>query len=292
MAEYLFTIHSRKIQLNGKDFILRPFGDIHLDSEHCNVDMFNATMRQWEKEHTPNTYYIGMGDYLDFLSSSEQTAMNSIKEKLHQSSIKSFEKEQLKNIDWFCSKIKFMGENLLGLIEGNHNYTFSDGRNALNLICEKLNTKNLGWLTYYKLALYKHINKGTMLTYDIVAAHGKAGGKLVGASVNQVNDLRVVFPEADCYIMGHDHNKSATPVTILTVINHNGFLVVKEKCQYLCRSGSFLKAYIANQKSYAVKPLYRPCSLGWIEITVALRVRRGNKKFNDKTKMLVSGTVH
>ena len=42
---------------------VRPLGDIHLGNLGCDVEKYMASVKHIAK--TPNTYTIGMGDYID-----------------------------------------------------------------------------------------------------------------------------------------------------------------------------------------------------------------------------------
>ena len=53
------------IELDKKDDIihLEPLGDIHLGSLGCDIDKYERRIKHIAK--SPNTYTIGMGDYID-----------------------------------------------------------------------------------------------------------------------------------------------------------------------------------------------------------------------------------
>jgi len=289
--EYLFSTKFEHISIK-KTLVIKPFGDIHRDSEDCDGELFDCTMRKWKAEHTPDTYYIGLGDYLEFLSESEQKRIDKIKGDLHKTTRMRMDKEMKDNVEWFVKKIAWMKGHVLGLIDGNHNYRFADNTTAVDYMAKLLDTKNVGWLSYFKI----DINKvGKHASVDLVACHGKAGGKLIGSSINQVDDLRMIFPEANIYICGHDHKKSATPVTTLRVIVNKNKLFIKDKDQYLCRSGSFLKAYNENKSSYAVRALYRPNALGTIELYCDLERTTKNTNYvrlSDNVRLKISAKIN
>ena len=87
----------------------------------------------------------------------------------------------------------------------------------------------------------------------------------------------MIFPTADLYIMGHDHRKGAVPTSTLEVVTGaRGKLITKQKRQWLCRSGSFLRGYVENEPSYVAGALMRPTDLGTIRIEVKVtRETRG-----------------
>jgi len=80
--------------------------------------------------------------------------------------------------------------------------------------------------------------------------------------------------EADAYAMGHDHKRSAIPANPkLHLMGHGkDGLRVKEKQQWLLRTGSFLKAYENGHSSYNVDAARGPCSLGHVELEFTYRI--------------------
>lgn len=271
--ELLYTKQFKRIILENysKDvIIIRPFGDVHCDSEAFDYDRWHLTLNHWKRTDTSNTYYIGMGDFMDFMSIGETKSMNSIKDKLHLDTKKTFDKVALKQVKDFAKDIEFMRCKILGFIDGNHSYTFLDTKTSTQLLSEMFNTEYLGWLTYFRLGVSRNKNTNGTYNYDIVACHGRAGGKLIGTSVNQVDEVKRVFPAADLYLFAHDHQRFAVPTASLIASSEGSRYKIKQKEQYLCRTGSFLKSYEPNKQGYVIGTLRRPASLGTIEIHIRM----------------------
>jgi hypothetical protein len=224
-------------------------------------------LREARASHTSSTYYLGLGDYWDFASTKEQ---NVIKMGLHSQTVEDFGDMVKKRNRAMSFKMSFMKPNVLGLIDGNHGWSFEDGTTATEDLADRLGTDYLGWLCYLTIKVYLPNNRKS--TFDIVACHGKSGGKTVGISTNQVDDLREVFPIADIYVMGHNHQRSAVPVsTLVPVWNNDGTRHIKQKRQMLCRSGSFKKAYTPDTSSYEAGRLLRPADLGALLLKITFR---------------------
>ena len=68
--------------------------------------------------------------------------------------------------------------------------------------------------------------------------------------------------------MGHDHQRAAHPVNVLIPQSGKDKFFIKQKRQYLCRSGSFLKGYQDGSNSYEVFRLYKPNDLGALKMTI------------------------
>lgn len=170
----------------------------------------------------------------------------------------------LRNNRQFAEEISFMRGKLIGLLDGNHNWVFRNGKTATEDLCERLGCAYLGWLAHVTM----HVNplteegnsRGTSINVYIIPCHGKAGGKLMGTTVNQVNDLTKIFPVADIYIMGHDHQRYVLPASVLIPgVKGAG---IKQKRQLFARSGCFKKGYMEGVSGYEVGRLLRPNDLG------------------------------
>jgi len=281
----IFTTHILKINIPHISTILKiiPFGDIHRDSHNCDVGRWKDFLQRAKEEDDENTRYLGMGDYFDFASYSEQRALRSA--KLHESTIIKLDENVRKDVQGLACELGFMKGRLLGLIEGNHDWTYADGKTATKELSERLGCKCLGNLTYIRMKIAVLSTKKIRLAVDIFAAHGKSSGKLVGTSFNTVDDMKKVAPDADIYIMGHDHKKGAIPTSSLEFVGHKE-LTPKQRRQWLIRSGSFLKGYEVNSPSYIVNSISRPCDLGVVRIECGFH--RDKKHYKD----LISKDIH
>ena len=262
----IYTTKHKEIELNGfKDYInLYMFGDVHRDAENCDADRWKWFLEKAKEDDPDKTYYLGLGDYHDFASYSEQKAIKN--SKLHETTMARLNKMVKQDVDFFCDEIKHMKGKLLGLIEGNHTWTFDDnGKTATQVMCEQMECPYMGWLSHLTIT-FKIYNKRQSVY--IVACHGRAGGKRAGASINQVEDMKVIFPAADIYVQGHDHNRGAWPIDVLLPTPGRDHKL-KQKRQFLCRSGSFLKGYESGKSNYVTSRLLRPADLGALKMVIS-----------------------
>jgi len=271
----VFTTFYKKIVIPNinTQLIIQPFGDVHRDSPNCAEEKWKLCLDWMKRQHNENTYYLSMGDLNDFASHSERDILNN--PKLHGSTRENLEKNlAVKPVERIFKEIEFMKPNLIGMLEGNHRWEFEDGTTSTQLLCDKLDCKWLGEVTYIRLSINIKTRTRTQLPVDIVAAHGKAGGKLAGTTINQVEDLKRVFPMADIFIMGHDHHRGAWPTSTLDVLSRCEGLVIKQKRQWLARSGSFLRGYVDGEQSYIVKRMLRPTDIGIIRFFINIERKR------------------
>lgn len=265
--ETVFTNHYFNIELDKESDVTKLwfFGDVHAGCAGFDEDRFDYFLKRSAAEDSNDTFYVGMGDYFDFASSSEQGHIKA--GKIHETTMALFDEVVEKGVRKFAKKCMQMRGKMIGLVEGNHSWTYQNGNTATKDMAERLDTKELGWLSHVTLDF--HIkNRGRSHMVTMILCHGKAGGKLMGNSLNQVEDLKRIFPAADIYVMGHDHQRFAVPSSIILPLFKNKRTYLKQKRQYSCRSGSFLKAYTENKSEYVTGRLLKPSDLGAIKLEI------------------------
>ena len=268
-SETTFRAVCRQIHLPTLDtqLVIQPFGDVHRFSSACAVDKWKAFCRWAKKSHTPSTYYLSTGDLDDMASASERVHLTD--PGVHDQTKKRLDGAAVVASNAILEEIDFAKGNMLGFVQGNHFWDIDEyHQTTTQYMAEQFKAPWLGGLAYIRLSITAGKRTGTTAV-DIVVSHGRAGGKLAGTTINQVDDLRRLFPNADIYIMGHDHNKGGWPKTVLDVTSgRDGALNVKQKRYWLIRSGSFLRGYIDGESTYPVASLYQPNDLGVVRLTV------------------------
>lgn len=285
-SKFTTTIFDTEVDTINDYITLIPFGDVHFNSKHCSRKHFDAFCDEYKTrlQGGENIIFLGTGDYNDFASYSDRRKIKAM--NLHGGTEYDIDEMALGFTRDFIKKIEWMKGRVIGLIEGNHSWTF-DGNNSAkyrgtdtDMIGEALGCQNLGELSIIRLNT-KIKNRGKSgPAVDIVAAHGRAGGTREGATINQVEDLKRIFPMADIYIEGHDHRRGAWPISCLTMVSTPTGLVLRDKRQFLCRSGSFLRGLVAGEHTYLVHMLKSPNELGTIELHIGFkRHSAGGKDF-------------
>lgn len=278
--ERLYTTITKDIELKtyNEEIKLWLFGDIHRFTKSCDEEKWNMFLKEAKRTHDKNTYYIGLGDYTDFASTKEMRALQA---EMHLQTMIDLDDFMEKRNRILASEMSFMKPNVIGLIDGNHGWTFQNGKRATEDLCERLDANFLGWISHITLRLTVLFgNNDVTVNVYIVVCHGKSGGgKTAGLTINQVDDLRAIFPMADIYGMGHDHQRAARYVSVILpyIKKTTGVVELKSKRQLLCRTGSFKKAYISGEASYEVARLLRPADLGAVKIKIKMIKYRNRK---------------
>jgi hypothetical protein len=288
----LFTIHSVTIpfQKFGEPIYIIPFGDIHRSSSMCHVEKWRSHLA-WAKTKK-NAYFIGMGDYDDLASTSERMIL--LDRKLHESTANSLEDMYRHHTEKLAKELEFARGRYIGLIEGNHYGEFSDGTTTTQLLSGLLATKYLGCSAFIRVYLVQMpLNgkkSGKSVHVDIWAHHGMGAARLVGGSLNRVQQMEEAA-SADIYLMGHDHKKSVGTKTRLKLKHTSNSLRLSHQKVLIARTGSFLRGYVPGQSSYVADGAMSPTDLGVVKIELTPR-RVGEYAGHKRTSDLIEVDIH
>jgi predicted phosphodiesterase len=258
----LFTIHEYTIPVKelNKPIYLYPLGDIHKFAPLHSAERWEETLSK-ARDRGGDAYLIGMGDYLDFMSSSERSAY--IKSEFHDSSVQRIERMVDEDTRAFASDLSFFDNRIIGLIGGNHDFTFARGENSTQTLCRLLNTKYLGVVACIRL---KFAYENHVAHIDVYAHHGKGAARLLGGSLNRLCQVAESF-DCDLFLMGHDHKDPAGKNPRMKLSEAVGNLALVERTQLFVRTGSFLRGYIDGEASYVADAAMNPSYIGATEVS-------------------------
>jgi len=264
----IFTIHTYTISgiSEGKPIYIIPVGDIHRSAPLCHEERW-AEFCKWAARKK-DAYFLGMGDYDDMASTSERIILKD--PKLHESSRKTLDSIYRSHTERLAKEMKFMRGRTIGVLGGNHYADLMNGTTTDHLLAERLQTSYLGVSSFIRLRLIP--TRGTRLSVDIWAHHGKGASRLAGGSINRVQQMAEAA-EADIYLMGHDHKKSAAFISRLRLAEAGncGDVRLRQRKVLLARTGSFLKGYVHNEPSYVTDAALSPTDLGVVKIELTLK---------------------
>ena len=273
-SQNFFTEHKMKLRVDFKKPItIIPFGDIHRDSHQHDTAKWKDFLKECKENDDEQTFYLCMGDELDFMSTTERKACRDLHESTHSAFDRFVEAHTLQ----LAEELSFAKGRFIGCLAGNHCHQMQDGVWSTEVLCKELDCKFLGYASYIRLSLGSTSKHSSRQTIDIFASHGKGGGQLIGSPYNSVEKMRDVFSGADIYLMGHDHHRGGISDT--TLFYDHQFKMHEQK-QWFGRTGSFLKGWEPNVDSYIIQRMYPPTDLGAIKFTV--RIKRKTEKCGGK----------
>ena len=275
----MFTTHSFTIPMRyGQEICIEIFGDVHRDSPNHADSKWQEDLELWRRMPKETTFFLGMGDYLDSTSTSERECLGDISKKMHDTFRSDIKALQMAKIELMEKELSFMRGRLIGLINGNHYFSFESNINGDQMLAHKLDCKYLGVCSLMRIYFE---NCGRKHAIDLFVHHGMGAARLIGGSVNRVAQM-FEGVEADVTIMGHDHKRGAVPATprlFLECSSING-LKVRQRETWAARSGSYLASYRDGEANYNVDSCRPPSSLGHIE----MRVKFTNNRLGNHLK--------
>lgn len=236
-------------------------GDTHVGASGCALDKLKGTVDLVSS--TPDSYWLGMGDYCDFVGFRDpRFDPSQIDQNYRISDLKRLAEKQIHH---FCKIMAPIRDKCIGYIEGNHDekwerhYHWSpvryleqwSGGNSRALSCSAIITIRVRDDVARKGAC--------RYAFDIYAFHGYGGARKMGAEINKVIDLMGSY-EADIYAMGHAHHLGAQATDRIGKRKSKLALYEKRKAFFL--TGSYLKTADIGDSNYAERKGYPPRRLG------------------------------
>lgn len=275
----------------GEDVLIMPIGDIQWSGRDNEVAMGMLKRHiQWGVDR--GAYFIGMGDYIDFMSPSNRVKFANA--GLYDTALKTVDDKAASLVeDLWLQALKPSKGRWLGLLEGHHYHDYRDGTTSDQDLAKRLDAPFLGTAAFVRLVLKMSANRvGNVVIW---CHHGVGGGGTLGAPLNKLEKLLTSW-EADIYLMGHHHKKVAGPVDRIEAVwqgnRRRPGLVHRTKI--IACTGSFLKGYAANDApkqrgktpaassirgGYVEQKMLNPVALGGV--LVKIRPRWANT--DDKT---------
>jgi hypothetical protein len=241
-------------------FKLIPIGDLHVGSDGCNLEALDRTIR---KGVADGCWFIGMGDFLDFMSSSNR--QRQMEAGLYDTARTIIDDAAYQLVEKVKAVLKPSVGRWLGLLEGNHYWVFDDGVTSDQYLCQYLNAPFLGTCGSVQVRFGNDHRKS--ITCEIFAHHGYGGGTTPGAILTKLMKAMMAF-EADIYLMGHQHQLvTAKPDRLYNTHAVNPRSVARQRL--LVGTGSFMAGYKQGSRyagrphgSYVEQRVLQPSAIG------------------------------
>lgn len=255
--------------LKEKELALGPVGDIQYGAQGCDVGKLQRHI-EYGLEH--DWYFVGMGDYLDTFSPSNQRAILSAKVGLYESARSLIDEAVERRVtELVDGPLAGSEDRWLGLVQGDHTYTFEDGTPVDGLIANKLGGAYLGDMGILHVYLGKCPRPLKVALWHGSGASVSSTGKTLGLE-------RVLNAfDVDIVLAGHSHLKYGVPIDRnKSVEMPNGEVKLVTETKIIGITGSFLTGYEAGTRnaagwpegSYAEKKMLRPYPTGGLLINV------------------------
>jgi hypothetical protein len=258
--------------------------DLHIGNVACHKRAISRLVRQIASED--NSRVCILGDTLDAVA---------VTDKRYQESALDPDINRAQRDDILNCQLEMATEMLAPLagkidimLIGNHeeHITRSASVDLIRILAKSLDAPYRAAYTAYLRYIWRQPCGKPGWTADYHLHHGAGGGKLSGAKVNAVERRAGWVITADVVASGHNHKRSYTQTSHLSVSAFGPF-EVKEKIQHCFNTGSFLRGWHTGVEGslYTERCDYPPSDIGctWVQMTLThgLRQRGTHNTFRE-----------
>lgn len=249
-------------------FKLFCFGDIHAGTIHCVEDRVKAKVNEIAKER--NAYWIGMGDYGEFITPRDKRFdpnQKSIAEWVEPDNVAECQTK------WIVDLFKPIKNKCVGLLYGNHEDSMRiyNHDNVHKNICDRLGVDNLGFSTFVRF-FFRRENSNESHIISGVFTHGSGWAVTPGTKMNTLLRFMNSFGGRNVLMYGyaHVHDIIATPKAYMTVSDAQyDQAKIKEQTEWGATTGSWFRTYTRGViASYGEKKVYPPTAIGCAKFVI------------------------
>jgi len=246
--------------------IVAPIGDIQWAGQRGPTAL-DTLKRHIDLCLEREAWYVGLGDYIDFLSPSNRQRVKSA--ALSDTANDVIDDAALHLVyELYDTVLKPTTGRWLGLVHGHHWAQLQTGETTDQRLCQLLQAKFLGTSAFIRL-LFKNPNSETRCPLTIFVHHGCGGGMKASAPLNRLENI-LPYWDADIFLIGHMTKQAVAPINRISPrwAGNNAPDLVHRKI-YLVGCGGFAKGYDKGASlgnvpmgGYVEQSLMNPASLG------------------------------
>lgn len=248
----------------SEPFYVIPVGDIQWSGKRGPTA--SETLRSViERGMELGAWFLGMGDYIDFLSPSNRQRLRGA--ALYDTAEDVIDDKALElTMELYETHLKPTKGRWLGLLEGHHFTQLKTGDTTDMRLCQMLDTKFLGTSAYIRLQFRQQTERHSLIVW---AHHGAGGGSKAAAPVQKLENIAPYW-DADVFVMGHMTKQAMASINrISSRWNGNGSPDLIHRKIMLVGAGGFSKGYVEHARQgqvprggYVEQRLLNPAALG------------------------------
>lgn len=266
---------SGRLVLPWEPLKLMPIGDIQYSGENGSADMARLAKHiAWGVEN--GCYFVGMGDYIDFLSPSNR-------QRLKEAAVYDTAEQVIDNAATELEQAvqKALAPSVgrwLTVVEGHHYFNHLDGTTTGQRLAQFLGCQYGGDCTLLRLT-FKLFTKagapGVATNTKLFVHHGHGGATTIGGILTALErKLLAAFPSVQLFFIGHFHQVIPDLKDALDVTDR-GVPKLYHYTRGIVLTGSFMKGWtqgnrVGNrpQGSYVEQRMLPPAMLGGPLVTL------------------------
>jgi hypothetical protein len=263
---------------------LCPLGDLQWNGRESDITYGALQAHIAQCLELPNPVFVGMGDYVDFMSPSNRMAFT--RAGLYDNAVERVEDSALElTFDVYNRILKPTTGKWLGLLSGHHFFQYNSGDNSDMRLASMLKTTYLGMCSmirlYFKGKKSPNGVSAPSQHIDIWAHHGCGNGAKAGYPTYKLESVCNYF-DADVFLMGHTTKKAYAPISrIYPIFSGTTEPTLRHKAIHLVGTGGWQKGYRDrdNKGTYVERKLLSPVALG--APVIHIRPRVGHRGVRD-----------
>lgn len=260
------------------DFSLFLWGDHHVG----NMAMDEGTIRKFIErvKSTKNSFWASGGDQLESITLTDKRFMSDVhagKSKFNQQR------------DCWIELFEPIGDKLLWMLDGNHEYKLKNQYDVIDDICKHFNIENSSYTVKAIFPEFRLLDYHGSRTINSIAAEPRR------RRMNRLLSMKrkmAQLPGDDCEVMAchhhhfvgvlppfHEINMITNPSTKqleqvypepqrIWLDRNKGLYRIPEEERWFCVCGSALRGYIEGVSTYVERFGYKATELGCVEIIV------------------------
>lgn len=245
-------------RISNPEIKLYLLGDIHAGTIHCVEHEVKRKVD--EIKNSKNTYWLGMGDYAEFITPKDKRFDPSLKSIAEWVETDNLGHSQTKRLTELFVPIK---HKCIGLLYGNHENSIRifNHENVQQNLCDALKVDNLGYSCFIRF----HFQRENSTERHLITGaftHGSSGAITEGAKLMALMRWMKSM-DADIYGYAHLHDyleKSYSRMVVIDKGNKQG--KIKSKVVSGVTTGSWFRTYTQGvQASYGEQKCYPPTEI-------------------------------
>ncbi len=267
------TLTTHKVE-NGKPFYIAPICDLQYTGK--NGSLASDLFREYLSEASLlNAHYIGLGDYIDFMSPSNRSRM--AQAALYDTAASVIEEKSKELIqDLFIDYLYHTHGKWLGLLHGHHWSMVSATQTSDQWLAERLGCPYLGTSAYVALDFVSDDSSDRKGRVVLWIHHGTGNGR-AAAPVNKLERVATYW-DADVYVIGHMSKLASAAIERIYPVNGEDGLELRHRKSLLVGAGSWSRAYMKGHTKggrphgcYVEEAMMDPAHLGGAFIKIVPR---------------------
>lgn len=260
----LVSIDISRAQADKKPIVICPLGDMQWAGKRgpTALDMLK---RRIDKGLELGAWFLGMGDYIDFLSPSNRARLRAA--DLYDTAEDVIDEKALDLVyEIYDLALKPTKGRWLGMLEGHHFAQLKHGDTTDQRLCQMLDARFLGTTAFIRLNIaFGKVSQGSI---TILATHGAGSGQTPAAPVTKLTSWANYW-DADIIVIGHMTKLATAPLNRIYASWSGGAGHLQHRKITLVGAGGFSKGYIEHSRQgqvprggYVEAKMLNPASLG------------------------------